>query len=114
MTGDLSEKDVYEQLSFYTLSRGDARFIHQHIVDAYAAQHSPSNPKPITTAFALVGLYLTIEKHFTGKEVQRAHMYMARARKARPHFDSPQAQPDFTVFDVMRAERNPATIVTKQ
>jgi hypothetical protein len=40
-------------------------------VDAYAAQHATPASKPITTAFALIGLFLFAERGFTGKQVQR-------------------------------------------
>ena len=38
----------------------------QHVVDAYAAQTARASTKPITLAFALVGLYLHLEKNQTG------------------------------------------------
>src|SRR5438067_3221775 len=49
----------------------------QHVVDAYAAQTARASTKPITLAFALVGLYLHLEKNQTGKQVQRVHMLLA-------------------------------------
>lgn len=61
---------AYEQLSYYTLSLQDNEFIHQHIVDAYAAQMANENTKPISLIFALVGLYLCIEKNYNGREIQ--------------------------------------------
>lgn len=33
-----SEPDAYNQLRCYTLVHGDPAFIHQHVVDAFAAQ----------------------------------------------------------------------------
>ena len=59
------------------------------IVDAYAAQHADEKSKPITVAFALIGLYLQIEKHYSGKEVQRAHMRLAKKKRQWPVFDFP-------------------------
>jgi hypothetical protein len=35
-----SEQDLYNELAFYTLALGDPAFIHQNIVDAFAAQHA--------------------------------------------------------------------------
>ena len=55
------EQGAYEELQYYTLGHGDHTFIHQHAVDAWAAQHADHNTKPITLAFALVGLYLSGE-----------------------------------------------------
>lgn len=46
--------EKYNELTIYTLSKQDINFIHQHAVDAYAAQHSGNRMKPITTAFALI------------------------------------------------------------
>ena len=60
------------ELSLYTLSHGDAFFIHQVAVDAYAAQHAGPASKPITVAFALIGLCLLLERGHTGRAVQRA------------------------------------------
>ncbi len=64
-----SEQEAYNELSYYTLSHWDPSFIHQYIVDAYAAQHADEKSKSIKVAFALIGLYLHNEKHYSGKEV---------------------------------------------
>ena len=50
-------------------------------MDAFAAQHAEESTKPITIVFALIGLYLHVEKGFTGKQVQRAHMQLAKYRR---------------------------------
>ena len=84
-----SEQELFDQLLFYTLAHGDPAFIHQHVVDACAAQGADKNTKTIKAAFGLIGLYLHIEKGYTGKEVHRAHMQMARRRKTWPAFDLP-------------------------
>ncbi len=52
------EQDPYDALCAYTLQRGDAEFIHQHVVDAHAAQRADESTRPMTLAFALLGLYL--------------------------------------------------------
>jgi Family of unknown function (DUF5946) len=65
MTSDLD--DLYHELSCYTLAHRDPSFIHQYIVDAYTAQHANETTKPIAVVFALIGLYLHIEKNFTGR-----------------------------------------------
>lgn len=95
--GCLSVKD---ELSFHTLGHGGADFIHQLLVDAYAAQHATLASKPITTAFALIGLFLFAERGFTGKEVQRAHMALARRPRSWPRFEPPQSRGALTVADV--------------
>jgi hypothetical protein len=92
---------IYDELSAYSMSHGDEDFIHQLVVDAYAAQHSGPGLKPITTAFALIGLYLTFERGFTGREVQRAHMVLGRTGRW-PHFHPPDRKAAVTVLDVLR------------
>ena len=54
-----SERHAYDELQCYTLARGDLAFIHQHVVDAWAAQHADERTKPIGLTFALVGLLPT-------------------------------------------------------
>jgi hypothetical protein len=51
---------------------------HQYAVDAWAAKHASAAAPPIRTTFALVGLYLACERAFTRREVQLAHMRLAR------------------------------------
>jgi hypothetical protein len=103
LSDDSEEREAYEELSFYTLSHGDPTFIHQHIVDTFAAQHARPDSKPISVAFALIGLYLYIEKGFTGREVQKAHMRLAKKRRMSPTFPIPESQVDMTVHDVLQA-----------
>jgi hypothetical protein len=107
MSREKSERENYDELSYYTLAHPDPAFIHQHIVDAYAAQHADENTKPIGLAFALMGLYLSLEKGYSGKEVQRAHMRLGRRRKQWPAFDLPKDRGAITVADVMMAPPGP-------
>lgn len=97
------ETEAYHALSAYTLTRGDAAFIHQHVVDAYAVQHATAQSKTIGVAFALVGLYLHVERHYTGRAVQRAHMALARHRRQWPVFALPADRGAMTAIDVMAA-----------
>jgi hypothetical protein len=60
------EQEKYYELSYYTLAHDDPRFIHQHIVDAFAAQTANQDTNPIKVAFALIGLYLYLERDYTG------------------------------------------------
>lgn len=98
-----TDQELYDELAFYTLSHPDPAFIHQHIVDAYAAQCANDKSKPIQIVFALIGLYLHLEKGFTGKQVQRMHMRLARQRKSWPTFTPPGSVASITVRDVMAA-----------
>jgi hypothetical protein len=92
------------ELSLYTLAHGDPFFIHQVAVDAYAAQHAGPLSKSITIAFALVGLCLLLERGYTGKAVQRAHMRFAKQSKRWRSFDPPAHRGSVTVADVIGAE----------
>jgi hypothetical protein len=101
------EQEAYEQLQAYTLARGDTTFIHQHVVDAWAAQHATGETKPIGLTFALVGLYLHLDRGFTGREVQRAHMLLARRKHQWPAFELPGDRGTMTAIDVMTAPAGP-------
>lgn len=92
---------IKDELSFHTLGHGGTYFIHQLLVDAYAAQHATTASKPITTAFALIGLFLFAERGFSGKEVQRAHMALARRSRTWPRFQPPESRGTLTVADVL-------------
>ncbi len=80
-----SARDAYDELSAYTLTHTDPAFIHQHVVDAFAAQQADESTKPITLTFALVGLYLQVEKGRTGRRVQLVHMQLAKCKQPRPN-----------------------------
>jgi len=103
-----SDEELFNELSFYTLELRDPEFIHQHIVDAYAVQHAGPDSKPIGIVFGLIGLYLHLEKNFTGRRVQLAHMQMARRRK---HWTAPplpaQRHAAIGVADVVAAPAGP-------
>ena len=103
-----SDQDLYNQLAFYTLELRDPEFIHQHVVDAYAVQHAGSGTRPIAIVFGLIGLYLYLEKNFTGRQVQRAHMQLANRRK---HWTAPplttQQHAAISVADVLTAPPGP-------
>lgn len=101
----MSERDRelkrYHELCYYTLAHPDPAFIHQYAVDAFAAQHADHATKPITLTFALIGLYLHLEKRYSGKAVQRAHTQLARRRKNWPTFNLPESRGALTVDDVL-------------
>jgi hypothetical protein len=101
------EQQAYDELAFYTLMRGDATFIHQHVVDAVAVQYSDEQTKPIKLTFGLVGLYLHLEKQFSGRQVQRAHMQLARKKQTWPEFDIPEDRGSMNPSDVLAALSGP-------
>lgn len=97
------EEDAYHALCAYTLSRRDAAFIHQHVVDAFAAQNFQSGGKPIGITFALIGLYLLVEHHYSGKQVQQIHMKLGRTKQVWPEFILPENRGRMTAIDVLAA-----------
>ncbi|MDX1578229.1 MAG: DUF5946 family protein [Gemmatimonadota bacterium] len=99
----LTERAALDDLSFYSLSRGDADFIHQHVVDAWGAQTATEDDRPVGLTMALVGLYLHVEHGFTGRQVQRAHVYIAKRERAWPRFPLPGDRGAVRVEDVLAA-----------
>jgi Family of unknown function (DUF5946) len=99
-----TQQELFDELSFYTLAHGDPAFIHENSADAYRAQHANESTQPISVVFAVMGLYLYLEKNFTGRQVQLAHMRMARHRKPWPRLPLPKKQADIGVVDVLAAE----------
>jgi hypothetical protein len=99
-----AQNEDYNALLFYTFGHPDREyFIHQHGVDAYKAQTADEDTKLIGLVFALIGLYLFMEKGYSGKEVQRAHMKMAEHKKAWPRRPLPAERGDITITDVLNA-----------
>ena len=101
------EIDAYHALQCYTLGHGGPEFIHQHVVDAWTAQHADERTRPIGLTFAIVGLYLHLEKGFSGRQVQLAHMALGRRRKGWPSFPLPATRGGVTATDVMTAPPGP-------
>lgn len=101
--GDDPERRRYEALQAYSLGHGGPGFIHQHVVDAWTAQHADERTKPIALAFALIGLCLHLEHGFSGRQVQKVHMRLARRRRDWPPFRLPRERGPMRVDDVMAA-----------
>jgi Family of unknown function (DUF5946) len=99
----MTDEELYNELAYYTLSHPDPSFIHQHVVDAYAAQYASGNTKAIQLVFALVGLYLYVEKGFTGRKVQKAHMQLAKRRKNWERPPLPLSRGAIAISDVVAA-----------
>ena len=94
----------YNELAFYTLAHKDPAFIHQHIVDAFCAQNADENTKPIAITFALLGLYLYLEKNYTGRQVQLVHMKFGKRKNKWPKFVFPKERGKITAEDVLLAK----------
>ena len=111
MSADPSAEQAYQLLLAYSFAPAHY-LVHQHAVDAYAAQTADAQTKPITLVFALAGLYLHFEKGLTGPEAQQAHIRMARARKEWPRVPLVKDRGTMTAADVIQcasgAERDAA------
>lgn len=97
----------YDELTFYTLSLRDKEFIHQHVVDAYGAQNADENTRPIALFFSLAGLYLLVEKKYTGRQVQKAHQVMAAKTKDFIKIGLPQHRGDISIQNVLDETAGP-------
>lgn len=104
---DPAELAAYDALRAYTLTHGDPAFLHQHVVDAWTAQHAGAQTKPIALAFALIGLYLHVERGHTGRQVQRVHMALGRRKRAWPPFSVPDERASLTALDVLAHPAGP-------
>jgi hypothetical protein len=103
----VTPQEQYTDLSYYTLSHADPSFIHQYAVDAFTAQQADGHTKPIAVAFALIGLYLHVERNQTGKQVQHIHMLLARRRKQWPTIELPESRGEISVADVVAIAPGP-------
>lgn len=92
---------AYHELSAYTLAHGDSAFVHQYVVDAYGAQHASAEDKPIRLAFALIGLFLHVERGLDGREVQRVHKKLGDRTHSWPAFPIPANRGAMTAVDVL-------------
>lgn len=96
---------AYDEVYLYTMGRPG--FILQHVVDAFAVQRVNDDSKPIGLVFGLVGLYLHVEKQFSGREVQRVHMELGRRKRGWPRVYVPEDRGSMTVADVLAASAGP-------
>ena len=96
---------AYDEVYVYTMSRPG--FILQHVVDAFAVQTANGDSKPIGLVFGLVGLYLHVEKQFSGRQVQKVHMELGHRKREWPRIDLPADRGSLTVADVLAAPGGP-------
>jgi len=100
-------REYYNELAAYTLAHPDPSFIHQYVVDAHTAQCADSRTKPIALYFALVGLFLHIEKGYSGKDVQRVHMRLGKEKREWPAFLLPGHRGGLSIVDVVQTPAGP-------
>ncbi len=106
--------NYFNELSFYTLSHPDnVYFIHQLIVDAYTAQTANESTKRISLVFSLVGLYLLIEKNYTGRQIQQAHTILSNHKEYLPDIVLPPERGEITIVDVLANESNRDEMIKK-
>jgi hypothetical protein len=99
-------RTAYDELYVYTMGRPG--FILQHVVDAFAVQAANCDSSPIGVVFGLVGLYLHVEKQFSGHQVQQVHIKLGRRKRERPSIYFPEYRGSMTVVDVLAASAGPA------
>jgi hypothetical protein len=100
-----SMRAAYDEVYVYTMGRPG--FILQHVVDAFAVQSANDESKPIGVVFGLVGLYLHVEKQFSGRQVQRVHIELGRRKREWPLLYVPEDRGSMTVADVLAASAGP-------
>jgi hypothetical protein len=100
-----SMRAAYDEVYIYTMGRPG--FILQHVVDAFAVQTANQASKPIGVVFGLVGLYLHVEKQFSGRQVQEVHMQLGRRKREWPSIYFPENRGSMTVVDVLAASTGP-------
>lgn len=96
---------AYDEVYVYTMGRPG--FTLQHVVDAFAAQTANKDSKPIGVVFGLVGLYLHVEKRFSGREVQQVHRKLGSGKRQWPSIRFPADRGRMTVVDVLAASAGP-------
>ena len=98
-------RDAYDEVYVYTMGRPG--FILQHVVDAFAVQTANAGSKRIGVMFGLVGLYLRVEKQYSGRQVQKAHMELGRRKREWPSVYLPEDRGAMTAADVLAAPAGP-------
>ncbi len=100
-----SVRAAYDEVYVYTMGRPG--FILQHVVDAFAVQTANDESKPISVVFGLIGLYLYVEKQFSGRQVQEVHMKLGRNKREWPSIQLPKDRGSMTAVDVLAASAGP-------
>src|SRR4051812_36514790 len=96
---------AYDEVYVYTMGRPG--FILQHVVDVFAVQTASAETKPISIVFGLVGLYLHVEKQFSGREVQKVHTALGRRKREWPRVYLPEDRGSLTMADVLATTAGP-------
>jgi hypothetical protein len=70
-------------------------------------QTASQDSKPIGVVFGLVGLYLHVERDFSGRQVQEVHMTLGRRKREWPRVYLPEDRGSVTVADVLMVPAGP-------
>jgi len=101
----MNARNAYDEV--YAYSMGRPAFILQHVVDAFGAQTATAETKPIRLIFSLAGLYLHVERQFSGRQVQLAHVTLGKRKRVWPSIPLPVDRGGVTVLDVLAAPPGP-------
>ena len=94
-------RGAYDEV--YVYSMGRPGFLLQHVVDAFVVQNANAESKRIGVVFGLVGLYLHVERKFSGTQVQKVHMELGRNKREWPSIRLPADRGAMTVLNVLAA-----------
>lgn len=100
-----NKRATYDEVYVYAMGRPG--FTLQHVVDATVVQTATVDTKPIAIVFGLEGLYLQFEKQFSGKQVQQAHLNLARTTREWPNLHLPDNRGSITAAAVLSATAGP-------
>src|ERR1700734_1590756 len=100
-----TSRAAFDEVYVYTMGRPG--FILQHVVDAFAVQTANADTKPIAVVFGLIGLYLHVEKQYSGRQVQKVHMELGRRKREWPQIHVPEDRGSVTIEDVLAAPAGP-------
>ena len=96
---------AYDEVYVYTMGRPG--FILQHVVDAYAVQNANPDSPLIAVVFGLIGLYLYVERKFSGRQVQEVHKKLGHTKRQWPKIHLPEDRGRMTALDVLAAPEGP-------
>ena len=99
------DRTADEEVYVYTMGRPG--FILQHVVDAFGVQNAKEDGPPIGVVFGLIGLYLHLEKKFSGHQVQEVHKKLGQRKKQWPRIYLPKNRGGVTARDVLSAPEGP-------
>jgi hypothetical protein len=100
-----TKRAAYDEVYVYAMGRPG--FILQCVADGTVVQTATIDTKPIAIVFGLVSLYLHIEKQFSGRQVQKAHMHLAGLKRKWPDLSLPANRGTMTAADVLASNAGP-------